>query len=246
MGGWGKVRAPTMVRLARAMETRPKATGKAYAAIISRSRPASSLSEGDALAVAEWADASGMGCVPLKDFEVAAVSNAAIADELFNGDKTNARKGARLLVEAGVVDRARQGRRGHASVYVTYPTHADFEEGSYVPPKSEESGYACVPPNNVDNSIEDGNRGYGDMEYGVHDHGIGGTEVPDDLGFRKHLQNTSEITTERARAAAADGPAPRAPEGPKCPRCGSLMDPFPGNPKMAECRRCGTAMRVAR
>lgn len=40
MGGWGKVRAPTMARLAEAMETRPKVTGKAYAAIISRSRPA--------------------------------------------------------------------------------------------------------------------------------------------------------------------------------------------------------------
>ena len=57
MGGWGKVRAPTMARLAEAMETRPKVTGKAYAAIISRSRPAGGLGCEDKRAVAEWADA---------------------------------------------------------------------------------------------------------------------------------------------------------------------------------------------
>ena len=134
MGGWGKVRAPTMARLAEAMETRPKVTGKAYAAIISRSRPAGGLGCEDKRAVAEWADACGMGGVPLKDFEAAVVSNAAIAEEMFGGDAANAKKGVRLLVESGVVDRARQGRRGRASVYVTYPTRADVEEGSYAPP----------------------------------------------------------------------------------------------------------------
>lgn len=145
MGGWGKVRAPTMARLAEAMETRPKVTGKAYAAIISRSRPAGGLGCEDKRAVAEWADACGMGGVPLKDFEAAVVSNAAIAEEMFGGDAANAKKGVRLLVESGVVDRARQGRRGRASVYVTYPTRADVEEGSYAPPDAENAGYAWYP-----------------------------------------------------------------------------------------------------
>ena len=47
------MRAPTMARLAEAMETRPKVTGKAYAAIISRSRPAGGLGCEDKRAVAE-------------------------------------------------------------------------------------------------------------------------------------------------------------------------------------------------
>ena len=159
MGGWGKVRAPTMARLAEAMETRPKVTGKAYAAIISRSRPAGGLSHEDKRAVAEWADACSMGCVPLKDFEAAVVSNAAIAEEMFGGDTKNAKKGVRLLVESGVVDRARQGRRGRASVYVTYPTRADVAEGSYDLPVStgeEETGVICDPPITVENSVECG------------------------------------------------------------------------------------------
>ena len=183
MGGWGKVRAPTMARLAEAMETRPKVTGKAYAAIISRSRPAGGLGCEDKRAVAEWADACGMGGVPLKDFEAAVVSNAAIAEEMFGGDAANAKKGVRLLVESGVVDRARQGRRGRASVYVTYPTRADVEEGSYAPPDAENAGYACVPPNTVENPVENENKGYARHEYGVRNPEIRGTGVHADLGF---------------------------------------------------------------
>ena len=166
MGGWGKVRAPTMARLAEAMETRPKVTGKAYAAIISRSRPAGGLGCEDKRAVAEWADACGMGGVPLKDLESAVVSNAAIAEEMFGGDAANAKKGVRLLVESGVVDRARQGRRGRASVYVTYPTRADVEEGSYAPPDAENAGYACVPPNTVENPVKTKIRGTRDTNAG--------------------------------------------------------------------------------
>ena len=91
-------------------------------------------------------DACGMGGVPLKDFEAAVVSNAAIAEEMFGGDAANAKKGVRLLVESGVVDRARQGRRGRASVYVTYPTRADVEEGSYAPPRCRECGVCMRTP----------------------------------------------------------------------------------------------------
>ena len=244
MGGWGKVRAPTMARLAEAMETRPKVTGKAYAAIISRSRPAGGLGCEDKRAVAEWADACGMDGVPLKDFEAAVVSNAAIAEEMFGGDAANAKKGVRLLIESGVVDRARQGRRGRASVYVTYPTRADVEEGSYAPPDVENAGYACVPPNTVENPVENENRGYAKPEYGVRNPEIRGTGVHADLGFRKHHQSTSEKTSEGARSAAAGKPAPRAQDGPTCPVCGSLVKPFAGNPRMAECRSCGKAVRL--
>ncbi len=247
MGGWGKVRAPTMARLAEAMETRPKVTGKAYAAIISRSRPAGGLGCEDKRAVAEWADACGMGGVPLKDFEAAVVSNAAIAEEMFGGDTKNAKKGVRLLVESGVVDRARQGRRGRASVYVTYPTRADVEEGSYDPPVSteeEKAGVICDPPITVENPVENENRGVTVSEYGGHDLEIRGSGVSDDLGFRKHHQSTSENTSEGARSAAAGKPAPRAQDGPTCPVCGSPVEPFAGNPRMAECRSCGKAVRL--
>lgn len=247
MGGWGKVRAPTMARLAEAMETRPKVTGKAYAAIISRSRPAGGLGCEDKRAVAEWADACSMGCVPLKDFEAAVVSNAAIAEEMFGGDTKNAKKGVRLLVESGVVDRARQGRRGRASVYVTYPTRADVAEGSYDLPVStgeEETGVICDPPITVENSVENENRGVIVSEYGGHDLEIRGSGVHADLGFRKHHQSTSENTSEGARSAAAGKPAPRAQDGPTCPVCGSPVEPFAGNPRMAECRSCGKAVRL--
>ena len=238
-----------MARLAEAMETRPKVTGRAYAAIISRSRPFESLGEGDALSVAEWAGGCGMACVPLRDFEAAAVSNAAIAEEMFGGDTTNARKGVRLLVESGVVDRARKGTRGHASVYVTYPTRADVESGSYQPPISVENvekGVACDPRNSVESAVENVNTGVTASEYGGHDPEIRGSGVPADLGFRKHLQSTSDNTTEGASVAAADRPAPPAPEGPACPRCGGPVEPFPANPRMAECRRCGAAVRLSR
>ena len=204
MGGWGKVRAPTMARLAEAMETRPKVTGKAYAAIISRSRPAGGLGCEDKRAVAEWADACGMGCVPLKDFEAAVVSNAAIAEEMFGGDAANAKKGVRLLVESGVVDRARQGRRGRASVYVTYPTRADVEEGSYAPPDAENAGYACVPPNTVENPVENENRGYAKPEYGVRGYML-------TWGFENTIRVLQRIHQRgrEARLRASPRPAPR-------------------------------------
>lgn len=161
-----------------------------------------------------------MGGVPLKDFEAAVVSNAAIAEEMFGGDAANAKKGVRLLVESGVVDRARQGRRGRASVYVTYPTRADVEEGSYAPPDVENAGYACVPPNTVENPVENENRGYAKPEYGVRNPEIRGTGVYADLRFRKHHQSTSEKTSEGApKRGCGAKPAPRAKDGPTCPVC---------------------------
>ena len=212
MGGWGKVRAPTMARLAEAMETRPKVTGKAYAAVISRSRPAGGLSHEDKRAVAEWADACSMGCVPLKDFEAAVVSNAAIAEEMFGGDTKNAKKGVRLLVESGVVDRARQGRRGRASVYVTYPTRADVAEGSYDLPVStgeEETGVICDPPITVENSVENENRGVIVSEYGGHDLEIRGHRRT--WGCENTIRVLQRIHQRgrEARLRASPRPAPR-------------------------------------
>lgn len=130
MGSWGKVRAPTGFRLADALAVQPVTTFRAWVSIATRARPYAKLGDADAQAVADWAAETGSP-VSLGDYEVAAVSNKTVAEEAFNGDTRNARKGIEHLIDAGIIDKARSGTRGHASLYVTYPTRADVAEGVY-------------------------------------------------------------------------------------------------------------------
>lgn len=231
---WGRIRQPTMLRLARAQRTQPVITGAAYASIISRAKPFATLGYQDRSEVEQWAADRG-SCIPVDDYEVSAVSNATIAEEGFGGDKRNASKGVAHLLDAGVIDRASRGRRGHASLYVTFPTLADVAEGAYVAPPIEEPSaegnppdtnraYACVRPNSI---VENSNRAYDRTEKGVRQSEIGRTGVAADQGLQKHHQsNTADIYNRSGRsvAAAARAAPParkRKPNWVPCPLCGS-------------------------
>ena len=224
MGGWGKVRAPTLLRLLDAIGCASSVAGRTFAAMVPRIRSADRAGADVASAVRKWADGNGLERVPLDCFEVVSVSNREIAEEVFGGDTTNAKKGIKRLLECHVIQRVRKGTKGHSSVYLVF-NNAEIR--------------------GLSDPLNQNDKGVDTMEYRGREHVIGGSAESvacDDAPY----PDISRIYPEGARAAAADEPAPRAPEGPKCPRCGSLMDPFPGNPKMAECRRCGAAMRVAR
>ncbi len=241
---WGRVRRATMLRLADAQSVRPVMTGRAFASIICRARPYANLREEDAGKVREWSEA-GENRIPLDDYEVAAVSNATIAEEGFDGDKRNARKGIAHLVESGVVDRVSQGTRGHASLYVTYPTRADVAEGAYPVNghpirENPNRAYGTVPPI-VENIVENPNRAYDSVrpigivenpkraydraEKGVRQEQIGRTGVPSDQGLPKHHQSTTDNNNRAGRSvAAAAGAAPPARKTqPRCTLCGGKL-----------------------
>lgn len=125
-----KMRGATLYRL----QECDKVEIKAYASIVERARPFSRLSEGDRTAVAKWAASNDLGSIPVEKFEAAVLSHDTMAAEAFNGDKGNASKAVNKLLARGIVDRARKPTRGHATVYVTFPTLRDVKESAYVPP----------------------------------------------------------------------------------------------------------------
>lgn len=114
-----------MMVLARAMESHAVTNCKAYAVIISRARSYSKLDKTNANAVADWAETLGL---PADAFEVAVVSLQTIADQAFNGNKSNAKEAVKRLLDAGAIDKVRNGRKGRASIYATYPTRATIEQ----------------------------------------------------------------------------------------------------------------------
>ncbi len=229
MGSWGKVRAPTGFRLSDALAVQPVTTFRAWVSIATRARPYAKLGDADAQAVADWAAETGSP-VSLGDYEVAAVSNKTVAEEAFNGDTRNARKGIEHLIDAGIIDKARSGTRGHASLYVTYPTRADVAEGGYQPQEPEQGkgevfhnrGVATDPRKSI---VENSNKGVTRTEYGGHHPLIGGSGVPSDLGCRD-TAGTTDIYNRGGAPLAAAKAAPR-PEWQKvwCPICNTGLRP---------------------
>ncbi len=242
MGSWGKVRAPTGFRLADALAVQPVTTFRAWVSIATRARPYAKLGDADAQAVADWAAETGSP-VSLGDYEVAAISNQAVADEAFCGNVGNARKGIQQLLDSGIIDKVRSGTRGHSSLYVTYPTLADVAEGEYQPQEPEQGkgevfhnrGYTVIAPNPI---VDNSNTGYTRSEYGLHEGRIGATGHEEK---RKCSEITTDIYNRGGAPLAAAKAAPR-PEGRKiwCPVCNTGLRPR----KSADGFQCPSCLRT--
>lgn len=196
MGGWGKVRAPTLLRLLDAMGCGSSVVGRTFAAVVPRIRNANRASPDVAEAVRKWADENGMKETPLDCFEVVSVSNREIADEVFNGDTTNARKGVKKLLEYRVIERVRQGTKGHSSVYMVF--HNGDMRGSSDPLNANQKGV--------------------DMdEYGGREPVIGGSPEAVTCGVVPYPESSRCVYPEGPCVAAAAKAAPPAPETPSRP-----------------------------
>lgn len=141
-----------MMGLARAMESHAVTNCKAYAVIISRARSYNKLDETNASAVDDWAETMGL---PADAFEVAVVSLQTIADQAFNGNKSNAKEAVKRLLNAGAIDKVRNGRKGRASIYATYPTRAIIEQ-SETTDKADCEAYRTAETTNGNEQCSEG------------------------------------------------------------------------------------------